>query len=225
MADGGEVKLHGFWGSPYALRVIWTLKLKQVPYDYLEEDLPNKKSSLLLQYNPVHKKVPVLVHHGKPIPESLVILEYIDETRKQSPLLPQDPYERARVRFWAKFADEKCMPAMKAVFCTEGEEQQKAVLEARETLKTLESGLEGKLFFGGETINFADVATGYIGCWARIVEEITGTTLIDAESMPSLDAWSKRFLELPVIKECVPPWDKLIELNSGFLQKYLASLK
>lgn len=117
------------------------------------------------------------------------------------------------------------MPAIKAVFCSKGEEQQKAVLEARESLKALESGLEGKLFFGGETINFADVATGYIGCWARIVEEITGTSLIDAENMPSLDAWSKRFLELPIIKECVPPWDKLIEFNSRLLKMHIASSK
>ncbi|KAI6687846.1 hypothetical protein NL676_024674 [Syzygium grande] len=225
MADGGEVKLLGWWGSPYALRVIWALKLKQVPYDYLEEDLLNQKSSLLLHYNPVHKKVPVLVHHGKPIAESLMILEYIDETWKQSPLLPQDPYERARARFWAKFVDEKCLPAIKAVFCSEGEEQQKLVLDARETLKNLESGLKGKLFFGGEVINFADIAAGWIGCWARMVEEITGTSLIDAENTSSLDAWSKRFLELPVIKECLPPWDKLIELNFGFLKKYLASSK
>ncbi|KAI3412778.1 uncharacterized protein J3R85_016902 [Psidium guajava] len=225
MGDGGEVKLLGFWGSPYALRVTWALKLKQVPYDNLEEDLLSKKSSLLLQYNPVHKKVPVLVHCGRPIAESLVILEYIDEMWKQSPLLPQDPSERARARFWSKFTDEKCAPAIKAVCCSQGEEQQTAVLEARENLKTLESGLDGKLFFGGETINFADVATRWIGCWARIVEEITGTSLIDAEDMPSLDAWSKRFLELPVIKECVPPWGKLIELNSGFLKMYLASSK
>ncbi|GAB4844954.1 hypothetical protein Ancab_038348 [Ancistrocladus abbreviatus] len=196
--DGKEVKLHGHWASPFVLRVIWSLKIKAVEYDYVEENLP--KSPLLLQYNPVYKKIPVLVHHDKPIAESLVIMEYIDETWKQNPLLPQDPYERAKARFWAKFVDEKCVPAIMRVFSSTGEEQQKALTEVRENWKLMESGLEGKRFFGGEQIGFADVANAWIGYWTRIVQEVVGIKLIDEESVPLLAKWFRDILEIPLIK-------------------------
>ncbi|KAI3962046.1 hypothetical protein MKW92_020135, partial [Papaver armeniacum] len=62
---------------------------------------------MLLQYNLANKKIRILVHNGKTVTESLVIIEYIDETWKQNHIFPEDPYEKAQERFLAKFADEK----------------------------------------------------------------------------------------------------------------------
>ena len=109
-----------------------------------------------------------------------------------------------------------CVPAVMATFSKGGEEQQKAAQEARENLKTLEGGLEGKRYFGGEKIGFADIAIAWLGYWIRIVEEIVGINLIDKELMAKLDAWFDDFLELPVIKECMPPCDKLLKHNKAF---------
>ncbi|PNS98926.1 hypothetical protein POPTR_016G104500v4 [Populus trichocarpa] len=143
-----EVKLLGAWGSPLSRRVEMALKLKSVEYEYIEEDLANK-SPLLLKYNPIHKKVPVLLHNGKTMAESLVILEYIDETWKSNPILPEDPYDKAMARFWAKFIDEKCMPAIWQIMLSKENEREKAIEEAIQHLKTLENELKDKKFFGG----------------------------------------------------------------------------
>lgn len=60
-----EVKVFRNWSSAYALRIVWALKIKGIEFHTVFEDLENK-SSLFLEYNLVHKKVPVIIHNGKP---------------------------------------------------------------------------------------------------------------------------------------------------------------
>ena len=107
-AEASELKVLGAWASPFVLRVRVALHLKGLDYEYVEVDLADKGEQLLAS-NPVHKKVPVLLHGGKPVCESLLILEYLDDAFPGAgpAVLPAGPYDRAVARFWAAYVDGK----------------------------------------------------------------------------------------------------------------------
>ncbi|PRQ43081.1 putative glutathione transferase [Rosa chinensis] len=206
---GEDVKLYGTWRSPYSRRVEIALKLKGVQHKYYEEDLTNKSPSLL-KYNPVHKKIPVLVHGEKVISESHVILEYIDETWKGYDILPKDPCEKAKARFWARFIDEKCLPALKKALASMAEERDNAVEEACELLQLLENELKHKKYFGGDCIGLVDIVANFISHWLKVLQEVVGVELLTIKKFPKLCEWSENFVCHHAVKECLPPKDKLL---------------
>ncbi|WJX81975.1 glutathione transferase [Trifolium repens] len=122
--------------------------------------------------SPFVTRVPVFVHNDKHLSESLVILEYIDETWKQNPILPSDPYKRALARLWSNFIDDKCLNGVrKAVFTLDEKEQEKSIEEIEVVLQFFENELKDK-FFGGEKIGLVDISAVFIAFWLPIIQEV-----------------------------------------------------
>lgn len=212
----------GVNGSPSSRRVEWALKIKGVEYEFVEEDLQNK-STLLLESNPVYKKIPVLLHNGKPIAESLVIIEYIDEAFEGPSILPKDPYDRAIARFWAKFLDEKCLPAVWKALWSQGDELEKDKEEAYGVLKVLDNELKDKKFFGGNNVGFVDIVANFVGYWIGIVEEATGVVLVTSEKFPNFWAWRNEYLNCNQVKENMPPREMLLGYFKSRVQAVAAT--
>ncbi|KAK8631122.1 hypothetical protein V6N13_079885 [Hibiscus sabdariffa] len=216
-SSDGEVKVLGTWSSPFVMRARIALNLKSVHHEFLQERLWEGKSQLLLQSNPVHKKVPVLIHGHHTISESLIIVQYIDEVWSSAPsILPSQPLERATARFWAAYLDDKWFPSMRGIGMAEGEDARRAAIgQVEEGLVLLEEAFgecsKGRPFFGGDRIGYLDIAFGCFLGWLRVTEKMTGVMLLNETNTPRLLKWAHRFCSDDAVKDVMPETEKLAE--------------
>jgi maleylpyruvate isomerase len=97
------MKLHGYFRSSASYRVRIALNLKGLSADQLSYHLRNGEQRALayLALNP-QGLVPTLQDDsGATLTQSLAIIEWLDETHPEPPLLPRDPLRRAKVRAFA----------------------------------------------------------------------------------------------------------------------------
>ncbi len=99
--------LYNFPVSTCSQKVKLTLAEKDLSFTNFEVDWRNEDhlSSWYLAINP-NGVVPTLKHGTRIVIDSSVINEYLDEVFPNKPLLPREPYARAKVRSWRQYIDE-----------------------------------------------------------------------------------------------------------------------
>jgi glutathione S-transferase len=114
-------------------------------------------------------------------------------------LLPADPLERARARFWAEFVDRKVYDAQTRFFTSRDEEKVAAMAELLGHLRRLEEVLGDKAIFGGDEFGFLDVALVPFSAMFYGYEQHDGVDM-EAEC-PALVRWVGRCAERESVRD------------------------
>ena len=182
------MKLYSFWRSLATFRVRIALNLKGLAAEVVTIDLQrgDQRGDAFRAVNP-QKVIPALVVDDKVLFESMAIVEYLDETHPQPPLLPSDPFGRARVRGLAQIvacdAHPLVVPRIRDYLERElaiPEAQRTAwcrhwIIEALEALETHLQEPETGKFCHGDAVTMADLC---------LVSHAVGAQLFGADVTP-----------------------------------------
>jgi len=171
---------------PYCARVRIVLGEKGVGFDVVEIDLSDRPA-WLYEKNATGR-VPVLEEDGRSLPESAVIMEFLEERYPEPPLLPADPADRAAVRLLV-FRDQELTDPYYAF--RRGEDEARDQLDA--ALGRLDAILGERPFLGGTEYGLADIA--YVP-WLLRARDMLG---VDLDGFQSLSDWLARLEERPAI--------------------------
>ena len=209
------MKLHHFDRSPFCWKARLVLAEKKVPYQAVVPE--NKSESPAFgKLNPF-RMTPVLeLEDGRTLYESTVVNEYLEEAYPQPPMLPKDPYERARVRMLEDTTDQYLYPVIRDLRSAQFEyapptlirkkpaEVDHKLLEAakvkvHEHLARLERELGGRPWFGGEIFSLADAALA-----APLASSLPLLGILPDPKYPNLAGWVRRISERPSFQESSP---------------------
>jgi len=180
------------------MRVRIALEEKGLPWKEHLIDL-SKKPPELFALNPAGG-VPVLItDDGAPVPESLVILEYLDERYPDTkPMLPKDPLARARARLLYERVGALLSPHLLKVLRGSPEEKATALEGVKAALGTLEETASDGGFLLGE-LSIADLAL------ASFLMKLPETSHPEALGLPKLAKWEAAMRARPSVATHTAP--------------------
>src|SRR5262245_8064811 len=101
---GGDMKLFGSPGSPFARKVRIVLEEKGIAHEYIA-GRPSAPDSPIPQFNPLGKVPTLVLDDGRAIYDSTVIVEYLDALQSDPRLIPDGLDQRIEVRRWEALGD------------------------------------------------------------------------------------------------------------------------
>jgi glutathione S-transferase len=171
---------------PYCARARIALAEKGLEYEAIEIDLADRPR-WIYEKNETGR-VPVIEEDAWILPESSVILEYLEERYPEPPLLPPDPADRALARVWIFRHDDFTKPYYALRRGEEGAAERFA-----EQLAKLDAALSRRQWLTGREYGLADIA--YVP-WVLRARDLLAVSL---EEYPAVSAWLGRLEERPAI--------------------------
>jgi RNA polymerase-associated protein len=180
------ITLYNAARCPYAARARIVLAEKGIELEVVEIDLSDRPA-WLYEKNPTGR-VPVIEEDGWVLPESVVIMEFLEERYPDPPLLPLDPADRAFARL-VIFRDDELTKPYYAL--RRGDEGAAEWLD--EALGRLDASLAERAFLGGAEYGLADIA---LVPWILRARDMLG---VDLSRFERLADWLDRLEQRPAI--------------------------
>jgi glutathione S-transferase len=203
------LKIHGVSPSPFVRKVRIVLEEKNLAYD-LNPIMPGAGDDALAAISPLGK-IPVLEEDGWTMPDSSVIIAYLEATHPDPPVYPVEARLLARARWFEEYADTALVsvigpdifwqrvvgPAFRGQVCDE------SVVRTAidEKLPPLFDYIEGEL--GSNDYLAGDFSIADISVVSMLINMAHASELVDGARWPGLAGLYQRVVERPTVARLI----------------------